>query len=61
MKGSGQGKVIMTGRFFLHAPNEHCGGGLTVLLALIESLPDRVCLIIDERLPGKKIGSGLSL
>jgi len=54
MKNSDQGKVIMTSRFFLHAPNVHCGGGLTVLLALIESLPDRVCLIIDERLPGKK-------
>lgn len=34
----------------LHAPNVHCGGGLTLLNALIEVLPDHACLIIDERL-----------
>jgi glycosyltransferase involved in cell wall biosynthesis len=38
-------------RFILHAPNVHCGGGLTLLKALISVLPERSCLIVDERLP----------
>jgi len=38
-------------KFVLHAPNVHCGGGLTLLKALIDVLPEQTCLIIDERLP----------
>lgn len=38
-------------QFILHAPNIHCGGGLTLLKALIEVLPDDACLIVDERIP----------
>jgi len=39
------------GKLYIHAPNVHGGGGLTLLNALIEFLPKRTCLIIDERLP----------
>lgn len=41
----------MKARFFLHAPNVHSGGGLTLLKSLLKVLPDGTCLIIDERLP----------
>ena len=37
-------------RLFLHAPNVHNGGGLTLLKALLKVIPDGTCLIIDERL-----------
>lgn len=35
----------------LHAPNVHGGGGLTLMLALLEHLPKQSYLIIDERFP----------
>ena len=37
--------------FILHAPNIHCGGGLALLKLLIEVLPDRTHLIVDDRCP----------
>ena len=37
--------------FVLHAPNIHCGGGLALLKLLIEVLPDRSHLIVDDRCP----------
>jgi len=39
------------GRLFLHAPNVHVGGGLTLFKALLKVIPDDTCLIVDERLP----------
>ncbi len=41
----------MERQFFLHAPNVHSGGGLTLLKALLKYLPKKAYLIIDERLP----------
>lgn len=38
-------------RIILHAPNVHNGGGLTLLKALFEAIPDGTYLIVDERLP----------
>ncbi len=39
------------GRFILNAYNVHVGGGLTLLNALIDELPEGACLIVDKRLP----------
>ena len=44
-------EAMKTGCFILHASNVHNGGGLTLLKALIDVLPDQACLIVDERLP----------
>lgn len=46
----------MKGRLFLHAPNIHNGGGLTLLKALLTVIPDNTCLIFDERLPIEDAG-----
>ena len=45
------GLIGMGARFFLHAPNIHSGGGLTLFKALLQHIPNKACLIIDERLP----------
>ena len=37
--------------FILHAPNIHQGGGLTLLMAILEDLPDNSILFLDIRLP----------
>ncbi len=38
-------------RLILHAPNVHCGGGLTLLRTLVQALPDNSHIIADDRLP----------
>jgi len=35
----------------LHAPNVHCGGGMTLLQSLVKELPEQAYLIVDERFP----------
>jgi len=41
----------MGGRFFLHAVNVHCGGGLTLLQSVLSELPNQSCLLLDSRFP----------